>query len=42
MLLEETVNSYVQFWVALLDRIPNLNKIKSLGSKITGEAERAK
>lgn len=42
VVLEQTVNSYVQFWVALLDEQPNLVKIKDLGSKITGDVERTK
>jgi hypothetical protein len=41
-ILEETVNSYVQFWTLLMDQTPNLSKIKELGGKITQQGEKTK
>lgn len=41
-MLEETVNSYVQFWTLLMDQTPNLAKIKELGARITRQGEKTK
>jgi PAS domain S-box-containing protein len=42
VVLEDTVNSYVQFWQSLMDPSPNLNKIKSIGSNITRACEKSR